>query len=410
MNRKWIVLAAIVSVVALPVGLKIARGAKPKEVETHVVALQAVSPSILASGTLAYQSEVKLVSEVIGRVTEVRVKEGDKVSQGQLLLRLDPATAHAEIAQLEAARRQSELSIERQRVSLETQQAKWKRYETLRERGVVDANTYEEIVSQRDLAQVELKTSRAALTQTEAQLREARERLAKTEIRSPIAGQVTTVSIELGETAVPSAMSIAGSDLMVVADTNGLYAEVNVDEADVARVRVGLPATIVPAAYAKQSWQGAVEQVAVSPRQNAGQSKSYPVKIRLQPAADMQFHPGMSCRAEISTRLESAQRTLAVPVQSVSYEETPDRNELGKASVFVVKDGKTSKREVETGAADDVHIEITKGLSAGEVVATGPAKTLRYLQEGDRVDSKVVPTAGQQGEEAPAAAGTSSQP
>ncbi|MBL8265028.1 efflux RND transporter periplasmic adaptor subunit, partial [Steroidobacter sp.] len=300
MNRKWIVLAVIVLLVALPVGLKIARGAKPKEIEAHAVALQTVSPSILASGTLAYQSEVKLVSEVIGRVTEVRVKEGDKVTQGQLLLRLDPATAHAEIAQLEAARRQSELSIERQQVNLVTQQAKWKRYEALRERGVVDANTYEEIATQRDLAQVELKTSRAALTQTEAQLREARERLAKTEIRSPISGQVTTVSIELGETAVPSAMSIAGSDLMVVADTNGLYAEVNVDEADVARVRVGLPATIVPAAYAKQSWQGAVEQVAVSPRQNAGQSKTYPVKIRLQASPDMQFHPGMSCRAEIS--------------------------------------------------------------------------------------------------------------
>ncbi|MBL8270463.1 efflux RND transporter periplasmic adaptor subunit, partial [Steroidobacter sp.] len=171
-----------------------------------------------------------------------------------------------------------------------------------------------------------------------------------------------------------------------------------------ARVRVGLPATIVPAAYAKQSWQGAVEQVAVSPRQNAGQSKTYPVKIRLQASPDMQFHPGMSCRAEISTRLESTQRTLAVPVQAVSYEETPDRNELGKASVFVIKDGKASKRDVETGAADDVHIEITNGLSAGEVVASGPAKTLRYLQEGDRVASKVATKADE-----PAAAGTSSE-
>ncbi len=396
MNRKWIVPVAIILAVVVPVGLKIARGVKPKEVEAHAVAWQTVSPSILASGTLVYQSEVKLVSEVIGRVTEVRVKEGDKVTEGQLLLRLDPATAHAEIAQLEAARQQSELRIAHQQVSFRTLEAKWKRYEALRERGVVDANTYEDIASPRDLAQVELKTSRAALIQTEAQLREARERLAKTEIRSPISGQVTTVSIKLGETAVPSAMSIAGSDLMVVADTNGLYAEVNVDEADIARVRVGLPATIVPAAYSKQSWQGAVEQVAVSPRQNAAQSKTYPVKIRLQAAPNMQFHPGMSCRAEISTRLASTRHSLAVPVQAVSYEETLDRNELGKASVFIVKDGRASKREVETGAADDVYIEITNGLSAGEVVATGPAKMLRFLREGERVVTKVAPTGDDQ--------------
>lgn len=393
MNRKWFVVAAIVLIVAVPVGLKIARGAKPKEIETHAVALQAVSPSILASGTLAYQSEVKLVSEVIGRVTEMHVKEGDNVTEGQLLLRLDPATARAAIAQLDAARQQSQLSIERQQVSLATQQVKWKRYEALRERGVVDANTYDEIVTQRDFAEVELKTSRAVLRQTEAQLSEARERLAKTEIRSPISGQVTTVSIELGETAVPSAMSIAGSDLMVVADTNGLYAEVNVDEADVARVSAGLPAKIVPAAFSNQSWHGAVEQVAVSPRQNAGQSKSYPVKIRLEAVPGMVFHPGMSCRTEISTRLESGELTLAVPVQAVRYEETPERDEMGKASVFVVKDGKVSKREVETGIADDVNIEITSGLSAGEVVAIGPAKTLRFLQQGERVTVKAAPPA-----------------
>lgn len=409
MNRKWIAVAAIVLVVAVPVGLKIARGAKPKEIETHAVALQAVSPSILASGTLAYQSEVKLVSEVIGRVTEMHVKEGDKVTEGQLLLRLDPATARAAIAQLDAARQQSQLSIERQEVSLATQQAKWKRYEALRERGVVDANTYDEIVTQRDFAQVELKTSRAVLRQTEAQLSEARERLAKTEIRSQISGQVTNVSIELGETAVPSAMSIAGSDLMVVADTNGLYAEVNVDEADVARVGAGLPAKIVPAAFSNQSWHGAVEQVAVSPRQNAGQSKSYPVKIRLEAVPGMMFHPGMSCRAEISTRLESAERTLAVPVQAVRYEETPDRDEMGQASVFVVKDGKASKREVETGTADDVYIEITRGLSAGDVVAIGPAKTLRFLQEGERVTAKVAPPANNSAER-PVTNATSGEP
>jgi HlyD family secretion protein len=390
-----LVAAAIVLIVAVPVGLKIARGAQPKEIETHAVALQAVSPSILASGTLAYQSEVKLVSEIIGRVTEMHVREGDKVTEGQLLLRLDPATARAAIAQLEAARQQSQLSIERQQVSLATQQAKWKRYEALRERGIVAADTFDEIVTQRDFAEVELKTSRAVLRQTEAQLSEARERLAKTEIRSPISGQVTNVSIELGETAVPSAMSIAGSDLMIVADTNGLYAEVNVDEADVARVSAGLPAKIVPAAFSSQSWHGAVEQVAVSPRQNAGQSKSYPVKIRLEAVPGMVFHPGMSCRAEISTRLESGELTLAVPVQAVRYEETPERDEMGKASVFVVKDGKVNRREVETGTADDVYIEITSGLNAGEVVAIGPAKTLRFLQQGERVAVQAASPASQ---------------
>jgi HlyD family secretion protein len=99
----------------------------------------------------------------------------------------------------------------------------------------------------------------------------------------------------------------------------------------------------------------------------------------------MQFHPGMSCRAEISTRRENATKLVAVPVQAVRYEESDDKDEKAKASVFVIVDGKAKKRAVETGTADDVFIEIRHGLKAGETIVTGPAKTLRFLQDGEGV-------------------------
>ncbi len=385
MNRKWILVALITPVVVGPITVKLVRSADAKQVETELVTLRVVSPSILASGTLTYQSQVKLVSEVIGRVNEILVQEGDLVREGQLLLRLDAATSLAEIEQLEAARRQAELNIERQRVILGTLAAKWRRYEALRAQGIVDASTYEEIASQRDLAQVELSTGHAMLKQTEAQLAQARERLAMTEIRSPITGKVTAVFIKVGETAVPSVTSIAGSDLMIVADTGGLYAEVNVDETDVARVGVGQDANVVPAAFPDRSWIGKVEQVAISPRQSPGQSKNYAVRIRLETTSHGQFHPGMSCRAEISTRATHARRAPAVPVQAVTYEESGNKNERAKASVFVMEAGRAERREVETGTADDTYIEIVRGVSERERIVTGPAKTLRLLRDGERI-------------------------
>lgn len=392
-QKKWFAVAAIVLLIGVPVALKQWRTDDSKSIEAEPVALRVLAPSILASGTLVYESERKLVSEVIGRVEEVLVREGDKVQQGQLLLRLDQRASQAEIARLEAARGQSELNIKRQEVSLRTQEAKWKRYQALRTQGIVDANTYEEIETQRDLADVELSTSRAMLRQTEAQMKEARERLAKTEIRSPIGGTVTAIFIEAGETAVPSATSIAGSDLMIVADTASLYAEVNVDETDVARVGVGQAAKIVPAAFPDKSWDGSVEQVAISPRQTTGQQgKNYPVKIRLSAVEGMQFHPGMSCRAEISTRRDNASRVVAVPVQAVKYEESDDKNAKAKASVFVIADGKAKQRAVETGTADDMFIEIRTGLKENETIVIGPAKTLRFLRDGERV--KITTTAG----------------
>ncbi len=383
--RKWIPLAAIAALIVVPVGLKLLRSDNAKAVETGAVTMRVLSPSILASGTLVYESERKLVSEVIGRVEEVLVREGDQVEAGQLLLRLDPAASLAQIARLDAARAQSLLNIDRQQVNLRTQEAKWKRYESLREQNLIDQNTYEEIATQRDLAEVELNTSRAMLRQTEAQMKEAREQLAKTEIRSPISGKVTAIFIKTGETAVPSAMSIAGSDLMTVADTASLYAEVNVDETDVARVGVGQSAKIVPAAFPDKSWTGTVEQVAISPRQNAGQARNYPVKVRLTATDDMQFHPGMSCRAEISTRSDTAEKSVAVPVQAVKYEPTEDKDAKARASVFVILDGKVKQREIETGTADDMYIEVVRGLKEGETIVTGPAKTLRFLQDGERI-------------------------
>ena len=385
---RWSIIIGAVALLTTPAVMRVRSGGEAKEVEAEAIEQRVLSPTILASGTLTYQTEIKLVPEIIGRVKELPVKEGDFVAKGDLLLRLDPGPAQAQVAQLEAALAQSKLNIERQKVTAATQATKFKRYQQLREQGVIDANTFDDVKSTNDLAQVEVRNSSAGVQQTEAQLRQARENLAKTEIRAPISGRVTALVIKLGETAVPAVTSIAGSDLMTVADTSNLFAEVNVNETDVARVGPGQEANIVPAAFPDRAWMGKVETVAVSPRSQAGQSKTYPVKIRIGNVGDMQFHTGMSCRAEISTRSTTGKPTLAVPVAAVRYEEVANRNEKAKASIFVMDNGRVVQRDIETGVADDNYIEILKGASVGEQIITGPSRTLRFLHGGDRVVRK----------------------
>ncbi|MFO7324534.1 MAG: efflux RND transporter periplasmic adaptor subunit [Pseudomonadota bacterium] len=361
------------------------RGGDAKRIEVGAVEERVITPTVLASGSLTYQTEISIRTEVMGRVAELLVKEGDMVKRGEVLLRLDPATLQAQVDALEAGLRQSRLAIERARVAAETIETKWRRYQQLRESGVIDANTYDEVRSQRDQARVELNSSMEMASQTEAQLAQAREQLAKTVLRAPIDGRVTQLVIKLGETAVPSATSIAGSDLLTIADTSNMYAEVNVNETDVARVVPGQTARIVPAAFPEESWEGVVETVAVSPRQVQGQGKSYPVKIRLNATPELRFHTGMSCRAEISTRASDARPVTAVPVQAVRYEEGQTRDEPARASVFVIRDGKASQRTVDVGIADDAWIAVTRGVTVGERIAVGPARELRFLRDGDRV-------------------------
>jgi HlyD family secretion protein len=387
MNRKWLVATAIVFLVGVPVASKLLRGPEAKEVEVERAAQRALTPSILASGTLIYGSQATLVSEVIGRVDGVLVKEGDMVTKGQLLLRLDGEASRAEIAQLQASQRQAELNVERQLVNRDAAVARIRRYEQLREQGLIEATRYDEFVTQKDVAEVEVRVGREAVKQAQAQLQQSQQRLTKTEIRAPINGKVTSVSIKLGETAVPSAVSIAGSNLLVISDTRSMYAEINVDEADIARIGVGQAAQIVPAAFPDRSLRGKVEQVAAVPRQNAGQSRSYPVKIRLE-ASDVSFHPGMSCRAEIAINGVGSAKSLGVPVQAVQYEEAERRDGKTKAAVFVMEQGKVVKREVQTGVSDDSYIEVLNGLKNDEVVVVGPPKTLRFLRDGEAVRAK----------------------
>jgi len=388
-RKQWIAIGVIVALIAIPVVLKLSRSDSDKSVDLEKVAPRALAPTVLASGTLTYESQVTLAPEVTGRVKEILVKEGDQVTRDQLLLRLDPAAPRAAIELNKAQVRQMRLRIERSQVDFDAQGIKVKRYEALQSKGMVDVNTLAELVSARNLAEVDLRTSRESLSQAQAQLAQAEEQLAKTEIRSPLNGKVTAIYVKVGQTAVPSFSGIAGSTLVDVADTTSIDAEINVDETDIARVSVGAEARVVPAAFPDKTLSGTVDQVAIAPRVQAGQNKNYPVRIRLTNTAGVVFHPGMSCRAEVLTSSASDAKVLAVPVQAVRYEDNPEKSahaEKSLASVFVYESGRAKKRAVTTGTADDSYIAILTGLKEGELVVVGPAKTLLFLLADEKVN------------------------
>jgi HlyD family secretion protein len=392
MRKKLIVGAIAVAFFAVPLALKFAGGGKSaREAELATVQKLEIHPSILATGNLVFRQEVQLSAEVIGKVAAVLVKEGEQVSRGQILLKLDPTVYLAEVAQQEASRRNAGISIERAQINLANQQRGLERTGQLYKAKYIDISKYDDAVHQVDLAKVELRASRETLEQASALLSQAREHLAKTEVRAPIDGTVTAVPIKIGETAVASATGIAGSSLMTIADVGSIMAEVNVDEADIARVSVGQQAKVFPAAYPDQPVTGKVESVAMAPKGAMpgaqSQGRSYVVKLRLDEPR-LALRSGMTCRVEIVVGGSSAKP--AVPIQAVMNEEVAardkDRERAKNASyVFVVQDGKVKKTPVELGLSDDANQEVTRGLAAGQTIAVGPARLLRELQDGDQV-------------------------
>ena len=377
--KKALIAGGIVLVLALPFIAK-RGGGDAVEVQAATASPQAIRPTILASGTLAFRTEVKLTAEVLAQVSEVLVKDGDRVQRGQVLLRLDPETYRNAIEREEASRRQALISIERQRVTLALREKQFERYQRLAEAQTIDRARFDEEKNQLELARIELKSSEESLKRSEAILADARETLQKTEVVAPIDGTVVGVTIKAGETAVPSTQAFAGAQLMTIADTSAIEARLKVDEGDIAKVAVGQKVDVYPAAFPDTAVPGVVRQVALAPILE-NQGRAYEVIAELTPPEGLAMRSGMSARADLF--LGDGASTLAVPVEAVIESEPEPRKTAHH--VWRIVDGKVSKVEVQVGEADDRWQAITAGLSEGDRVVSGPGRALRQLMEGGSV-------------------------
>ena len=387
--KKLLVVFFIVgAVIALPFINRIVFGTNAKEVDISVVSQRIISPSILASGFLAHEEEVMLSSEVIGKVSELFVEEGDQVDTGDLVLRVDDKNFIAGFEQSEAAVRINTIDIERQEVRIANLERQYERSKSLYQQELIGEEEYESLLNQLELARIDYLSAQERLAQSEAQLDQVLDQLSKTQIISPIDGVITSLDIKVGETAIASSTNIPGSSLMTIANPASIYTEVLVDEADIANVEVGQRAEIVAIAYPDQPMQGVVRFIANTAKIAQGRTGlSFVVKIDITDPGDVVLRPGMSCRAEIFTRQD--QSVAAVPIEAVIFEE--DRAELrSEYFVFVNDDGIARKTKVDVGLSDDEYQELTSIVDNDIEIVIGPNQELRHLLDGDRLNTTLV--------------------
>ena len=403
MKKKLIIIGALIALVAIAY-FKQTGSSADVSVNVESAKIEEIKSSILASGTLIYKEQIELRSEVIGQVSEMLVEEGDRVIKDQVLMRLDPRTFNADVEQQQAYVRIQTIAIERQKQELKNITSKWQRNKNLFERKMIGQDAFELVENQYALAQIDLRSREEALTQAQATLDKAMDRLEKTVFRSPIDGIATSVDIKLGETAISGTTNIAGSNLITVADPSSILVEVLVDEADIANIEIDQSSDVFAVAYPDQALKGTVQSIATSAkRSNYRQGLSFTVKILLEATADIDIRPGMSCRAEIFTKIK--QNTIAVPIEAIVFEDEADESSAlnseqdsegvtvraaadnlnATSHVFVLIDGKVSKRNVELGISNDRLQEITSGLAVDDKVVIGPARALSKLKEGDSV-------------------------
>ncbi|MEX1032966.1 MAG: efflux RND transporter periplasmic adaptor subunit [Cellvibrionaceae bacterium] len=383
MNKVVMGIAIVVVVAGVPLIQSMLDGSDEKVVELTKLQELTIKSSILASGTLTHEEEVRLTSEVIGRVTALHVEEGDRVTKGQLILQIDDEEPAAAVEQSEAAVRMDEIAIARHQLRVDNLENQFERKRELHARGLLDEDSFEASANELSIAKIDLASSRESLLQRKAQLEQAANRLKKTRVYAPITGVITSLDIKEGETAITSTTNIAGSSLMTIANPDSIQTEVYVDEGDVANVAEGQRAEVVAIAYPDTPIAGKVQSVAVSAKREEGkQGLSFSVKIKLKNDANIVLRPGMSCRAEIFTHGE--QQVPALPIQAILVEEDRSKNQT-TYYVFVNENGIAKRKDIKVGISDDTNQEVRDGLELGDEIVIGPDSVLRRLNDGDQI-------------------------
>ncbi len=386
MKKPLIIAIILILVVGVPIGKKYFSTDETKQVIVEALSTHAIQASILASGQLTHEQEVKLSSEVIGKVTKLYVEEGQTVKIGQLLLEIDDESFIAAVEQQDAAVSQQKIAIEKQQLVAANLKKQWLRKSQLYKKALLDEDAFEAISHSYKVAKVDLRGAFELLKQVEARLEQARDRLSKTKISSPINGIITSLDIKEGETAIAGTTNIRGSSLMTIANPESMLAEINVDEADIANVVIGQKAEIISIAFADRPINGTVKSIASSAKQTPGsQSLSFAVKLQLDNNKNVNLRPGMTCRAEVFTGGE--QQKLAVPINAIITKEDNEENSV-ENFVFRVSGEAVEKVAIQVGISDDEFQEVLSGLNSGDQIVIGPDKILRHLKDSDEVSIK----------------------
>ena len=404
------------------------------EVTTEGVQKRRLEAIVSASGKIQPKRDVNISADTMGRVTDLAVEEGDRVTKGPFLLQIDPRNLRTAVqrteASLAAANSQVEqlrVAIESSKVALKQAQDNYTRQQNLWKGGLTTRETLERSESDLKLREADLRsqeqqlrTQQLRMESESATAASARFDLSKVRIESPITGIVTRRNIEEGETVVIGTMNNAGTVLLTIAEMSVIQAEVEVDETDIPSVRLGQPAKVTIDAMPGQTFTGKVTEIGNSPIQTGtgAQASTQATNFKVVVTLDQEIpevRPGFTCTAVITTAVRDS--AIAVPIQATTVREVivddkgnvvrppetekkPRRSSAGAAQaaelkpgqslkelegVFAVQNNKAVFMPVKTGIAGEKYFEVLSGLKEGDAVITGPFASVRSLAEGAAV-------------------------
>ncbi|MBP6181470.1 efflux RND transporter periplasmic adaptor subunit [Flavobacterium sp.] len=424
MSKKtiYILIGSAVVIIALLVVLSkkgiIGNKDKGKEVEITKVDTTTIVETVSATGKIQPEIEVKISSMVSGEIISLPVKEGQVVKKGDLLVKINPDLYTSGLNRTVANLSGTKASLSQADASFKEAKASYDRNKTLFDKGIISRSDWDKSIASFEVAKAAKQTAYFNVRSASASVNEAQDNLGRTIIYAPADGTISVLNVELGER-VLGTQQMAGTELLRVANLNNMEVEVDVNENDIVKIKVGDEAKVEVDAYLKKQFKGIVTSISNSASSSltADQVTNFKVKVRIlkesyqdllegKPDTYSPFRPGMTATVDIITKTKK--NVLSVPISSVVVKsdttavkeikiEDPKSDEKKAAPksdkkfecVFIKVGDKAKIRIIKTGIQDDTNIEVLTGLKKGDVVITGPYTTVsKELNSGDKVALK----------------------
>ncbi|MCX5886566.1 MAG: efflux RND transporter periplasmic adaptor subunit [Proteobacteria bacterium] len=382
--RRWIFFFSAIVIIITVVGFLLFKKSLSSSNQVSIITVQTQAygdaPTVMtAGGYIVAESEITVSSKVAGRIANLNVREGDLVHKGDIIAILDNEELRIQMEEKEANLKKATLNLKYKQELYEKDLIDLKRRKELFKENLISPSQMDQVEKNLIIAQLELDRALSELEICKKQLQLTKILFEESIIRAPITGIVINKIADVGEMLFPmkTMEGKSGSAIVTLADLRVMNVEVDINEDNIEKIKLGKPALITPDSFPDKTYQGEVAEI--SPMADR-QKNVVPIKVRII-NPDEYLKPDMSAKVTFQEKIRDEPKEKAV----MRIPQNAVLNKNGKNIVFVIEDSRAIDREVQLGAIQGGYVTIEKGLKDGEkIVVEGHA----HLHSNDKVSLK----------------------
>lgn len=352
--------------------------------EVAVVGRGTVEDTVTALGKIQPRAYVDVGAQVSGQLTRLHVMVGQMVREGDLLAEIDPALQQAKVEAGRAERARLTALLAEQRARADFAEAQLSRQAALRRSGSGRGEAYDQARMEARIAAAQVEATQAQIRQTDSTLQADEAQLGYTRIYAPMSGTLISVDARQGQT-INSAYE--APVLMRIADLSAMTVWTQVSEADVTRLKGGMPLYFTTLGHPGRRWTARLQQIlpappkppasgnggGSSPTGGGGAANSVVLYTALFEVANDQGELRPDMTAQVFFVAAEAKNAITVPVAALTPTTlTPADEAAGRHSVTLIgTGGAVETRAVRVGVRDRFNAQIVEGLAEGEQIVVG---------------------------------------